>query len=248
MDDKSFYDPNYIIDINEKRLDQYTTAYQKVLERLTHIILIYSALTIFLIPIIQDFTLFKINNVVFIIFFGSFIILLGISIVYTVKLILPVYVAYLDFPSKYYQDIRTEYEKTITDKDQIITLLKGSYIEELQKALIINEDVFKTKSAFYYNSLIFALLAVIPYLVCLGFHLSQKNENAKKAEIVNTVNIHNFIKIDTMRNHNKNKKSVDTSVRTPISNLPGIIDGQVIASSPNIIKENSSVSLKKKKK
>ena len=51
MSTKSFYDLDYIIELNEKRLEQYTSAYQKVLERLTNIILIYSAITIFLVPI-----------------------------------------------------------------------------------------------------------------------------------------------------------------------------------------------------
>jgi hypothetical protein len=43
----------YIIEINERRIEQYLSAYQKVLERLTNIILIYSAITIFLISVIK---------------------------------------------------------------------------------------------------------------------------------------------------------------------------------------------------
>jgi hypothetical protein len=50
----SFFDLDYIIEINQQRLDQYNTSLQKVLERLTNIILIYSALGIFLVSIIQD--------------------------------------------------------------------------------------------------------------------------------------------------------------------------------------------------
>ena len=50
---KSFYDLDYIIEINEKRLAEYTALYQKVLERLTNIILVYSALGIFLVPLTQ---------------------------------------------------------------------------------------------------------------------------------------------------------------------------------------------------
>jgi hypothetical protein len=60
MNEKSFYNLDYIIEINEQRLNQYITAYHKVLERLTHIILVYSAIAIFLIPLIQDETSFKI--------------------------------------------------------------------------------------------------------------------------------------------------------------------------------------------
>ena len=45
-----------------------------------------------------------------------------------------------------------------------------------------------------------------------------------------------------------NKKPADTIVRKQVSNLLGILNGQVIASSPNGIKEISSVSLETKKK
>jgi len=47
MSEKSFYDLDYIIEINEQRLNEYTTAYQKVLERLTHVILIFRPLRFF---------------------------------------------------------------------------------------------------------------------------------------------------------------------------------------------------------
>ena len=91
---KSFYDLDYIIDNSEKRLAEYTVLYQKVLERLTNIILIYSALGIFLIPLVQH---------------------------------------------------------------------------------AISADItFKRKNSFFNNALVFALLAVVPYIVFLGFHLSKK--------------------------------------------------------------------------
>lgn len=51
---KSFYDLDYIIEINERRIEELSSNYQKVLERITNIILIYSAIAIFLVPLIQD--------------------------------------------------------------------------------------------------------------------------------------------------------------------------------------------------
>jgi hypothetical protein len=54
MADVSFYSLDYIIEINEKRYQQYTEAYQKVLEKYTNLILIYSAVGFFLVPVIQD--------------------------------------------------------------------------------------------------------------------------------------------------------------------------------------------------
>lgn len=46
MAEKSFYDLDYLIDINEKRVEQSTAAYYKVFDKLPHLIFIYSALTI----------------------------------------------------------------------------------------------------------------------------------------------------------------------------------------------------------
>jgi len=77
---KSFYDLDYIIEISEKRLAEYTTSYQKVLERLTNIILVYSALGIFFIPLIQHVLEADIRNIVFYLFFVLFILLLGIDL------------------------------------------------------------------------------------------------------------------------------------------------------------------------
>jgi len=51
-------------------------------------------------------------------------------------------------------------------------LLKASYISELESALETNEQVFPKKSSFYYNALMWALLSAIPYIVCIGFHIS----------------------------------------------------------------------------
>ena len=46
--EKSFYDLDYIIEINETRLEQYTIAYQKNIDKLTNLIIIYSGITVFL--------------------------------------------------------------------------------------------------------------------------------------------------------------------------------------------------------
>lgn len=75
MDEKSFYSLDYIIQINESRHEQYTSAYQKILERFTNIILIYSAITIFIIPLIQDVFIPKIQDWMLCIIFLIFVIL-----------------------------------------------------------------------------------------------------------------------------------------------------------------------------
>lgn len=172
---KSFYDLDYIIEINEKRLAEYTALYQRVLERLTNIILVYSALGIYLIPLAQHVIAMDIKGVWFFLAFCLFGTLLVISVVYFVRLLLPVEIAYLDPPRKYYGDYRADLEGLGVENENVINdSLKGSYILELENAIQVNSDAFKAKSSFFYNALLFALLAIVPYIVCLGFYLSKK--------------------------------------------------------------------------
>lgn len=180
---KSFYDLDYIIEINEKRVEQYTSAYQQVLGKLTNIILIYSAIAIFLIPIIQEVFTGTINLYLDTCF-GAFVVLFLVSVVYTIFLIFPKEVAYLREPYKYYKDFRVQYELTEPDLNKVDSALKSSYILELEKTVEVNDKVFKAKSSFYYNALIFALLLTIPFLLCLGYHIFQKGDKIQKIEIV----------------------------------------------------------------
>lgn len=187
MEQQSFYSFDYLISINEKRAEQYLTAYQKVIERFTNIILIYSAITIFLITIIQDIFFGQVKSIIMYICFVLFAGLFLTSLIFTIKLIIPVQVAYLDAPDKYYKDIRIQYEQSNPELDEkaINKLIKGSYILELEEAVKVNNTLFKRKSSFFYNSLLFGLLCAIPYMVCLGYHISKKDKSVQQIEIVN---------------------------------------------------------------
>ena len=183
---KSFYDLDYIVEINEKRLEEYTSYYQKILERLTHIILIYSALGIFLIPLIQRIFERNINSIIFYSCLVIFILLFIVSLVFTVRLVLPVDIAYLMPPEKYYKTIRGTMEQIYPgNQNKVDASIKGSYILELEKAISNNETVWVRKSSFHYKALIFALLAVIPYLICVGYHLTKKEDSIQKVELIN---------------------------------------------------------------
>jgi hypothetical protein len=49
--------------------------------------------------------------------------------------------------------------------------LKGSYISELENAIEINSRAFRQKASLFYNALLFALLAIVPYIICIAYHL-----------------------------------------------------------------------------
>ena len=174
---KSFYDLDYIIEINEKRLGEYTALYQKVLERLTNIILVYSGLGIFLVPLTQRVIAANIKGVWFYLAYFCFVTLLVISVVYLIRLLLPIEIAYLDPPRKYYEEYKADIEGLDIGNEGVVNdSLKGAYILELENAIEINYSAFRKKNSFFYNALLFALVAIVPYVACLGFHLSKKEK------------------------------------------------------------------------
>ena len=66
----------------------------------------------------------------------------------------------------------------------IDSYLKASYIAELGQAQEINQKVFIDKSSLYYKALIWGLAAIIPYIFCIGFHLSRKDDKVQKVHLV----------------------------------------------------------------
>jgi len=186
---KSFYDLDYIIEVSEKRLAEYTGLYQKVLERLTNIILIYSALGIFLVQLTRHVLAADIADIWFYLFYVLFAGCLLCSVVYVVRLLLPDDIAYLDPPQKYYAVFRDQLEQIYPgDKQTVDDSLKSSYIFDLEESIKVNRTIFRRKSSFFYNALTFALLAAVPYTVCLGFHLSRKEGKAQKIELIKEKN------------------------------------------------------------
>ncbi|MDH7461384.1 hypothetical protein QEG73_08835 [Chitinophagaceae bacterium 26-R-25] len=264
MPEKSFYDLDYIIEINEKRVEQYMSAYQKVLERLTNIILIYSALTFFLFTIIQEVFLEDGCHWLMKACFAAFALLLGSSLFFTVKLIIPVDVGYLENPKPYYEEYRLRYEEDYPKEhgtselmkiSNISKLLKASYIEDLQNVLEANIKVYRRKSSFYYNALMLALLSTIPYLICLGFHISKKEDKFEKVQIINSETSCTLHQTDIMskQNHPKDTsgtnaaKNTDSSYKIGITTkLPGIDPSKVISPPTILIRENSQYPSKKR--
>ena len=211
--------------------------------------MIYSAIAIFLIPIIQEVFMAD-RSVLLYISFALFTGLFITSLVFTIKLIFPIEVAYLTEPGKYYKDFRIQYELTETDRSKVDNALKASYIGELEKAVEVNDKVFKRKSSFYYNALIFALTSTIPFLLCLGYHIFQKDDKAQKIEIVKSKINCKLDKNKTMANQNTQAKPATStsSTTTRTTQLPGMNNVQVIVSAPQLVKENSQYSSTDKKK
>jgi hypothetical protein len=234
----SFYDLDYIIELNEKRLEQYSNAYQKNMDKFTNILVIYSAFAIFLIPIIQSLFFAEINcYLLHHISFYGFITFFIFSLVNTIRFLIPVEVAYLIEPKTYYETFRLSYEAEGRKQAEVDKLIKASYIDELEEAVSVNNKIFKRKGLFYYRAFNLCIYACIPYLFCLGFQIALKDDKVQKVEIIN--NLSTF---------NKNQHMPKDTNKTTTTRLPGVDNSQVKPSSPQLIKETFQTNSNKEKK
>ncbi len=196
MGNKSFYDLDYIIEINEQRLEQYTNAHQKSVERFTTLLVIYSALCIFLVPIIQ--TLFLTNerwHWSYYCSFCVFCILFVISIINSILLLSPGKLGILVMPNLYYKHVKLFYEENGISADATDVLIKGHYIAELEKAVTRNGVKLHRKISFYNRSFYYAIIACIPYLYCVWPQIINEKKHNQKTD-----NIHNLSSF-TKTNH-----------------------------------------------
>lgn len=121
--------------------------------------------------------------------FGLFSVSFIISAFCFVRLLIPVDLAYLDPPNKYYERFKPRMEAIYpgpNNRQKVDDSLKGSYILEIDAAIHHNVQVFRRKRSFYYNALFFGLLAIVPYVICLGYHLNQKEDDVHKVQLVSS--------------------------------------------------------------
>ena len=206
----------------------------------------YSIIGIFVVPIIELFIHNK-TSTFFKICFILLVLLTLLSIYFFVRFLIPVNVAYLNSPRTYYEDKRLEYEQIHgnTDDNKIDILLKSSYIDELHGALERNITLFETKGRLFFKALQFALISLIPFMLCVGYKISQKEDKIQKVELINMGKIVPLINNDSTMNNSTKKP--DTSItQTPAPKLPHVDSSQIIRTAPKLIKENFSATETKK--
>src|SRR5690349_2342503 len=133
---KSFYDFDYIIELSEERLNECNSNYQQIFGSITNVILIYSALGIFITTLAQHVIDRDIQGWPFYGCFVIFSILLITSIFFFVRLLAPVEIAYLDPPAKYYDTFKPLIERIYpgaANRQAVDNSLKASYILEINE-------------------------------------------------------------------------------------------------------------------
>ena len=210
MGNKSFYDLDYIIEINEQRLEQYANAHQKIVERFTTLLVIYSTYCIFLVPIIQTLFLAKEQwHWSYYCSFYIFCILFIISIINSILLLSPEGLNLLPEPATYYLELKEVYEAEGFPPTETDTIIKVSYIAELEEAVIKKGGELHLKVSFYNRAFYYAILACIPYLHCTWTQIDPDKKIIFKKETNN--NFSSFTKTNHIcgkRNENLRKSTM----------------------------------------
>lgn len=76
-------------------------------------------------------------------------------------------------------------QEIIAAQASINNLLKASYIDELIRSQNNNAAILKQRTSFYYRALLWGLIAMAPYILCVGFHITRKVDSIQKVELVN---------------------------------------------------------------
>lgn len=255
---KNFLDIDEQIELNNKILDFYYSNYQKTQSKISILVLMYSVIAIYIIQIIQfPFEAFLELNCLFIVIYSllliGFLVLLSISIRNTYLLLKPIDVAYLHYPAYYYTDIKSQYEVSLNtnDEETLNAYIKATYLNEMEEAVKYNSYLFKIKSKYYDHAFKSALVAILIYLLCIGFVIF-KDEKPKDFNLKNYKEI--IAEIDSLKTINNlimPKKQEKTN--QDLSNVK-VDPSKIIKTKPTMIRENfskieerSSLNSKKKK-
>lgn len=170
---KNFLDVDTQIELNQKVLDLYYENYQKTQSKLTNLVLIYSVIAVYLMPIFQFGIklVFSTKNLIIysqILLLILFLLLLVISIRKTYELLKPIEIAYMHEPNFYYNDVKLQYEGLLNtqNEDVLNGYIKATYLNELEMAVIHNSEIFKQKSQCYDQAFRFSILSLLIYILC----------------------------------------------------------------------------------
>ncbi len=195
---KSFYNLDDNIELNEKRHEQIIAEYDKVIAKISNIIIVYTAVSFFFIPIAQDIVEGKMHNHLFWFCLILFSTIFLISFIRTVIFLWPRDVDTLKPPSEYYTGIRNKIEPKYTtdekgtDKATVDIILKSAYNSEIETAINDNINIVHYKKGYYNKAFAFSLISMLPFVACLYFHIIIKDDKVQKVKIEGIEKTTNF--------------------------------------------------------
>jgi len=173
MGNKSFFDFDYLVELSEQRLEQYSGLLHRKVEKFTTLFVIYSGLCIFLVPVLQALFVEKVKcHWSYRYSFFLFAMLFNCSLFYAIKLLLPEEIVLQLEPKHYYKSLKDMYKSLGLKDAEINKKLKIAYITELERLILQKKRKLLFKIAFYKRAFHFAIISCIPYLHCIWLILN----------------------------------------------------------------------------
>ncbi len=209
---------------NENRLKDEVERAAEINSRINFISIIYTVFAVFSVSLFKFLIENKYDsNYIYSMLFLVFVILFGLSIANTIRLQIPKEVAFVEEPRIFYNDLKLDYISRGIPVNDINRYLEETYLLQLEHSLNKTIAKINKKSRFNFSATRFALLAIIPYSICVGLMLVNEKEQIQKIKIIN-------IK-DMIKNSTFPKTIIDPA--------------KVIIREPIMIKENADRPAKK---
>jgi hypothetical protein len=238
-----FTNKNTQVELNQNRLKEESERYYEIKSRIGILSIFYSIFAAYSVQLMK----FAITNEslswIYSLFFIVFLFLFSFSIFFAIRLLIPKKVAFKEVPKKFYKELYEEYlNDSRIPNEQVKYYIRESYLNQLEKAVDSNYKLNNRKSKFHYYAFTFALLAIIPYLTCIGIKTTKEPVDIQKVELTNK-----YFKIDSLINFKfkeiimpENAES-NQEQAAQTNEEPTINPDLVIQREPEMIKENKNV-------
>lgn len=199
-------DKDIQIELNQKCLEDEVNRYIEIRSRIGYITIFYTIFAAYFIQLFQFALNEKFSNIIFDALLLIFIILIGLSIYHSIKLLLPVTKAFKSLPKYFYEDIKNLYIQKGIAVNHLNPYIKETYRIQLEKAVEINFTTNNKKSKNNFYAFIFCICALIPYVICVGIKLSNDHEDIQKAQIIHDKEIDSLY-IHYFKNHHHDRRN-----------------------------------------
>ena len=192
------------IESNNKQLEFYYESYDKLDNKFSFLILLYSFLFVYIVELFKFLCDFKFSLFYFV-FSVLFILFLGFlvaSIRFTYMLQRPVEIFYTDEPKYYYTTLLDEYKLLLNIGDDISVeneellneYINLTYLGEQESALSNNIVAYRDKRKYFYYNFNCMLITLVLYVITSSFVIFEKRNQNTQFEIQNYKEIINYLK------------------------------------------------------
>lgn len=239
-----FENVDYQIELNQKRFDEEYLRYNQIISRIGYIMLFYTVYAAYLIQLIQY--LISLPSIIHIysLFFLIFVFSLGISIYHSIRLLIPVNIAYKEMPKDFYASLKDQYISQGITANEINLYIKETYKIQLESGVEHNFEVNNKKSKHNYYAIIFCIIGLLPYIICIGFKVSADKDPVQKVEIVRSIFSDSIVKqqiLKKLKMANEEQNQNAPTNQTPATEPAKVDPSKVIVRQPVMIKESADL-------